>query len=412
MYDQGIISLDDDISIAMGYNIRNPFYPDQPITYRMLLSHQSTLIDGDGYSNFLDATFNNNTIPNISELITPGGDFYTSNMWLNDAPGNYFSYSNINYGLIGTLIEKLSGMRFDMYMKTEILEPMNITGSYNVYDLPNINDLSVLYRYTNSWQPQVDNYQGNLPSPPDLGDYEIGSNGLLFSPQGGLRTSASELGIFLDVIAGQNTSSTLAISQETLNEMPSAQWTYNGTNGNNYFNLFNSWGLGLHIANGFENDAICNLNEYGNFIGHPGEAYGLISDAFYQPELNLRFAYLINGKLNGYTVGNTAFYNVEEAIFGALCNYFETSLDIEQFNTSVFKICPNPTKETLHVTLKDLTSKKVSTTILTVNGKTIHSQVHKNISTIVLDIKSLEAGIYFLKVITANKKNILKFVVK
>ncbi len=52
-YEKGLFKLDDDISSVLGFKVRNPFYPDVPITFRMLLSHQSSIIDSDIYYNFM-----------------------------------------------------------------------------------------------------------------------------------------------------------------------------------------------------------------------------------------------------------------------------------------------------------------------------------------------------------------------
>jgi len=104
LYDQNLFELDDDVSTYLGYSVRNPNHPTIPITFRMLLSHTSSLQDGNGYTSFLNATFSQNPIPNISSVLQPGGSYYTSNMWRSEIPGTYFTYSNLNFGLLGTLI--------------------------------------------------------------------------------------------------------------------------------------------------------------------------------------------------------------------------------------------------------------------------------------------------------------------
>ena len=70
--------------------------------------------------------------PEIKELLQPGGKWYSTATFTSKRPGTYFSYSNINFGLVGILIEAHSGIRFDIYMKTKVLQPLGISGSYNV----------------------------------------------------------------------------------------------------------------------------------------------------------------------------------------------------------------------------------------------------------------------------------------
>ncbi len=63
--------------------------------------------------------------------------------------------------------------------------------------------------------------------------------------------------------------------------------------------------------------------------GHPGEAYGLISDAYYELKKNgVGFVFMTNGKDGAYAFGTvSAFYTVEEAVFAAV-NEFLTSVPL------------------------------------------------------------------------------------
>ena len=47
LYEQGLVSLDANISNILGYQVKNPHFPAIPITPRMLLSHTSTIVDGN-----------------------------------------------------------------------------------------------------------------------------------------------------------------------------------------------------------------------------------------------------------------------------------------------------------------------------------------------------------------------------
>ena len=43
LYEQGLFSLDDDVNTFLPFDLQNPNFPDDPITFRMLLSHTSSL---------------------------------------------------------------------------------------------------------------------------------------------------------------------------------------------------------------------------------------------------------------------------------------------------------------------------------------------------------------------------------
>ena len=45
---------------------------------------------------------------------------------LNSQPGTEYAYSNVNYNLLGLIIERTSGMTYEEYVKKEILEPLGL----------------------------------------------------------------------------------------------------------------------------------------------------------------------------------------------------------------------------------------------------------------------------------------------
>jgi len=321
LYDDGLFELDDDISEALGYTVVNPGFPNTPITYRMLLSHTSSLQDGSGYSNFLGATLNQTPIPNMSEILLPSGAYFTPNMWRLESPGTFFAYSNINFGLLGTLIEVHSNVRFDQYMRTNVLIPLGSSGSFNIDDIPSIENVATLYRDAVA---QLDNYNGVPPSPFNGSNYTPGTNGSRFGPQGGLRCTLEDLLAFGNMLL-QNGSynGNQILDSATVELMLAPEWTFNGSNGDNYFGLFRSWGLGIHRAMGGTNgDAVFAGIP---MLGHPGEAYGLISDLYIHPESGLALAFLTNGYTSGggYAFGqNSTFYRVEEEVFETIYDHW------------------------------------------------------------------------------------------
>ncbi|MFK8103762.1 MAG: serine hydrolase [Saprospiraceae bacterium] len=320
LYEDGNFALDDDINDHLGYSVRNPNFPDQKISFRMLLSHTSSLQDGTGYSPFLAETYAQNPVPSIKELLLPSGSAYTANMWRLETPGSFFTYSNINFGLIATLVEKISGQRFDQYAKSVLLEPLGITGSFYVNDLPNINNVATLYRNS---IPQSDNYNGSYPAPFDESQYTIGDNGIRSSPHGGLRVTPLELSNFLRMHANHGAfNGTQILDSATVALMHEAQWTKNGNNGDNYYNLFNEWGLGLHSVRNTPNGDL--IFPGTKMLGHPGEAYGLISDLYFEKEKQFGFIFITNGYAGSesYSFGsNSAYYQPEEKIFALIKSF-------------------------------------------------------------------------------------------
>jgi CubicO group peptidase (beta-lactamase class C family) len=321
LYDKGLFKLDDDISNYLGYKVINPNYPEKSITFRMLLSHTSGLRDSEAYDNFLMTSYKKDPPPPLRELLVEGGTFYQPDLFADQAPGSYFSYCNLNYAIIGTLVEKISGQRFDLFVKSQILDPLQIKGGFNTAEIEDIKYLSPLYRNA---KPTVDDFKGIKPITRNLSGLQPGDNGIVYGPQGGFRVSAKGLCSFMLMLMNQGEYKGIRILKpETIELMHSTQWKFNGGNGDNYQGMFNEWGLGFHlITNTSGKDVI--LKDV-PMIGHSGDAYGLISNMYFDKKTRFGFIFITNGYSgeNGYKTGeNSAFYKPEADFFKLLEKYF------------------------------------------------------------------------------------------
>ena len=137
----GKLALDADIGDYLGYRVRNPHFPETPITLRMLLTHTSSLRDDAGYAWVAGRE--------LKDFLTPGGAWHGSGaMWSDKKPGEYFSYANLPWGVVGTVMEKATGERFDRLMKRLILDPIGMLGGFTPAELPpeRIANIATLYR--------------------------------------------------------------------------------------------------------------------------------------------------------------------------------------------------------------------------------------------------------------------------
>jgi CubicO group peptidase (beta-lactamase class C family) len=397
LVEQNLLDLDADISNILGYSVQNPNYPTVPITTRMLLSHTSTIIDGTTYSSFLDATVNNNPIPNLSELLTTTGAYYTSGQFNNTVPGTYFNYSNINYVILGTIVEKISSTRFDIYCKQNISMPLGIDASFNVNDLADIDQLAVLYRKISGiWTPQADDYQGIQPVFNNLVGYIPGTNGGRFGPQGGFRCSGQDLAkIFLVLMNKGNFNGDTLLSKSSCSAMFANEWTFNGSNGNNYYGLFRSWGLGIHRITSTPGNDIA-LPGSMSMLGHTGEAYGLVSDAYFDTIRKVGFVFMNNGTGIGYqTNNNSIFYTIEQQIFAAIENYGNIisclqTVGFEQIQEDLTLIYPNPTNGLVNIEIQNQTIQRIKVYDL-------QGQLIKETTEYQFDLSNFSNGMYFIK---------------
>jgi len=317
LYDKKLFKPDDDVSKYLGFTLRNPNHPERPITISMLLSHTSSINEGSGYDGFLTATYTNvSNPPDFSQLLSPGGAYYTEDMWRKEPPGEYYTYCNANFGLAGTLIEKITGQNFDRFMEENLFIPLGITGSYIAEGVTDINNLAVIYRNEEGkWAPQTDDFKGALSSPRDFSGYKTGTNAAVFSPQGGLRISAPELArvMMLHLDKGSFDGKRV-VSKKSIRMMHSTQWTWNGSNGDAEGGNKRSWGLSVSILT--DAHSVSLLSGKSTIMGHGGDAYGLISKFYFDPDTRSGLILITNGIFgNPAKSSSSAFYDFEEAIF-------------------------------------------------------------------------------------------------
>ncbi|HDR05811.1 MAG TPA: T9SS type A sorting domain-containing protein [Candidatus Marinimicrobia bacterium] len=415
LYSQGLFELDDDVSKHLGFTLKNPHFPTQIITMEQIISHTSSLRDGSGYSAFLAKSYAQNPPPAISELLTQGANSYTSDMFSNSQSpdSRYFQYANINYGIVGTLVEKLSGKRFDSYCREQILEPLGLNGSFNIQDIENINDVAVLYRKSGiNWNPQADNYSGQMPTPRDLSGYEIGSNGLIFGPQGSLRISAQDLAMLMLSFQNNGLVNGVRLLPDSIAiKMKESGWNYNGSNGNNYYGIFNHYGLGLSKTNA--------LLQGENLCGHPGEAYGLVSDMYFSSDEDYGIIFVTNGGLWG-NGSYSGWYNVEEAVFTA-CHNELASLGLTAINRAwpvdfaLEPAFPNPFNASVNISFTLSSFSHVTLQIIAVDGRTVDTLIAEPKSagryTFVWEPQQSPSGVYFCLLHTENGQRALQKIV-
>ncbi len=341
LVEEGKLTLDADVSAYLGWSLRNPNFPDAPITMRMLLTHRASITDEADYY------WEDKLSVNLRDVFTPGGaQFGKGAMWATNAkPGDYFSYGNLNWGVIATVMERVSGERFDRLMKRVVFDPLGIRGGFNPADMAAVDvaNLATLYRKRavvngkeiwnprGPWIAQVDDYSQAAPVPRAGPNYVIGSNGTLFGPQGACRLSAADLGRVMLMLMNDGVhQGKRVLSAASVREMLREQWRADAAEKNGDVNsgggkrLMNAWGLGnqhfLDISGVALGDR---LVDGGGFkaVGHLGDAWGLTSAMVFDPKGKNGMIFLSGGP--GFDPETTpgsysAFHRYEERIFSAL----------------------------------------------------------------------------------------------
>lgn len=253
------LTLDDDLSDLMGFTVRNPNFPDTKITLRMALSHTSSINDSQGYFQ-LDA-INPNKNPDWKKC-------YNSY-----APGKGYEYCNLNFNMIGTIIEKKSGERFDQYVLKHILKPLNLYGGYCVDSLDN-NRFATIYNYVAETKQFVASEGAYNPRREEIRNYIFGYSTPIFSPTGGMKISAPDLARYMTMHLNYGKLNKTRIIKKSSSKIMQTP-------------ILENYGLALLKTNTFI--------EGEKLVGHTGSAYGLYSTMFFNPKKKFGIVTITNG---------------------------------------------------------------------------------------------------------------------
>ncbi|CAF3504587.1 unnamed protein product [Rotaria socialis] len=129
LVEKELVDLDTDINHYLSEphrRIFHPKYPSHSITLRKLLSHSSSIAVDDsielGLYQLGDTAFGQST---LAEALFAHINPNTSN-WLPKPPGTVSFYSNGGSSLAGLVVERVTNMSFDLYVKEKIMKPLGV----------------------------------------------------------------------------------------------------------------------------------------------------------------------------------------------------------------------------------------------------------------------------------------------
>lgn len=288
--ERGVISLDDDVSDLIGFTIRNPHHPDVPITLKMILSHTSSIRDKEDYS----------TLDHLNPAVY--GDCAES--YFDYAPGTGYNYSNLGLNLAGTILEMVSGVRFDLYVRDSIIHPLGLYGGHNV-DQIDPSKIAKIYNRRNGQYVESNAYSSVAHR---LDNYTMGYSTPVFSPTGGVKISAQDLAVYMIMHMNYGEYNGLrVISEQSAKTMQTPVWMIQQPGDDQY-------GLCIREFVDFIDDPA--YNTPGNYpVGHTGSAYGLRSIMIWSP----KDGWGIVAMTNGYTgvAGQDFLRSLTNAIYNA-----------------------------------------------------------------------------------------------
>ena len=285
LVDEGKLDLDRDVSDYLGWKLRSPHHPDAPVTLTHLLMHRAGLSDAGGYVIPLGESLE-------ARLADPAA-------WREVGPPGEaaFEYANLGSPLVATALEAASGERYDRLVERLVFKPLGVKACLNwtLCDAEMQARKVTLYRHTG--EVAADGADGLPPACTipvaegqacDLSSYVPGTNASIFSPQGGVRIGMVDLAkIGSAMIRGGNG----GLPNATM--IPVWQALEAGRNPGQA--LFCRYGLAMQLIGLDEGDGCDDrLFERGTaYVGHSGEAYGLLSGLFWDFEEGRGFAYFL-----------------------------------------------------------------------------------------------------------------------
>jgi CubicO group peptidase (beta-lactamase class C family) len=255
------IRLDQDISELVGFKVRNPAYPNAVITLKMALSHRSSINDSEGYFS-LDA-IDPATNPNFAKCYNAY------------EPDKGYMYCNLNYNLAGSILEKITGIRFDKYIQQQILDPLGLYGGYNVNALDS-NLIAKIYEFNKETQGFTLSPNAYAPRTEEINNYTMGRTTPIFSPTGGMKISANDLAKYMIMHSQLGKYDGGRMISKNLSQQMQA-----------IISEEENYGMALETTT--------QLIPGKTMIGHTGVAYGLYSLMFFEPKEKIGFIVISNG---------------------------------------------------------------------------------------------------------------------
>jgi len=263
LVEQGKVTLGTDVGDLMGFQVRNPKYPETVITLERLLSHTSSLSDTLGYFTL--------------DVINPATNPDFAGCYNDYEPGKGYQYCNLNFNMAGTILEKLSGERFDQYIVNHILNPLGLYGGYDNGALDSTR-FATLYSYNpenDSLEAQPGAYKSRAE---DIANYITGYTTPIFSPTGGMKISTTDLAKYM--MMHMNYGLYPGAQERIISEESSKNMQTPRSDDEHY-------GLALWRNADYIPEV--------ELVGHTGGAYGLRSAMFFHPEEKYGFIVISSG---------------------------------------------------------------------------------------------------------------------
>ena len=268
LLDEGVIGLDEPVEryLPAFASVKDRRVDAPPVTFRHLASHTAGLIREPQWPDAVVGPIELWDKRIVESLLLTAYD---------SVPGARYQYSNIGFGTLGLALAKAAGRPFMEMVRTEVLEPLGMTGSEFVVAGEKL-EVRLAAGYVVGQDGSID---GGQPAREHAGrGYKV--------PNGGVYSTVADLGRFMGAMSG--VPGLQILSEESRREALSIQTPENPNRG---------YGLGFSVQ----------LDEQGRKIAsHGGSVAGYNAHMAFDPEIRIGVVLLRNYGRGSTNLGTAA----------------------------------------------------------------------------------------------------------
>lgn len=268
LVEEGRLDLDENIGHILGdpqYEAANPNYPKISLTSRMLMTHTGTIND---------STFS--TSKPLSERLNPKQNKKKSG-FIRQKPGTYYKYSNYGAGIMGCVLEAVTGKRLTDAVRELLFDPMGIDAAYDPHLLQTPELIVSTYNPAGSGGAITRSYRLKQKYRETINlekDFTESYGGVWIRGE-----DLCRIGIMLCDMGAYDGKQVL--EEATVREMFSSQQGKGGITAESPY--------ALNV------ERVTNLVSGKMLYGHQGMANGVLCNLYFDPETHFVFALLTNG---------------------------------------------------------------------------------------------------------------------
>jgi CubicO group peptidase (beta-lactamase class C family) len=162
LQEKGELSIEDPVTRFF------PKFPYKEITLKMLLQHTSGL---PNYFWFMEHHWSGSGVPDNDDMLSI---LIHHQLPLYFRPGQKHAYSNTGYAVLASVVEKVTGKKFELYLQEEVFSPLGMSDSFVFRYSGNSNSLPTM-GFSRSWKRwnQIE---------PTIHDGIVGDKGIYSTP--------------------------------------------------------------------------------------------------------------------------------------------------------------------------------------------------------------------------------------